>query len=530
MINQQQENEKGILGGAGLWVLVATILGSAIAFIDGTVVNVALPVLQEDLGATISQTQWIVEAYMLFLAALILVGGSLGDHFGRKRIYTIGIVIFALASAWAGLAPDANQLILARAVQGIGGALLTPGSLSIITAYFNESNRGQAIGIWSAFATLTTAGGPALGGWLVDNASWRWVFYINIPLAIIVLVILFWRVPESRDEEIGGELDWLGALLATLGLAGVTFGLVEASNLGLTSPIVIGSFFGGILALVAFIYVESRAKTPMMPLSVFRSPTFTGANLLTLFLYGALGGALFFYNFNFINLQGYTATQAGFAFLPFTIVLAVLSPWAGGLVARYGAKLPLVIGPLIVALAFYMLSLPGIGGNYLTTWLPGILVFSFGMAIVVAPLTTAVMGAVDVSHSGLASGVNNAFARTASLLAVAIFGLIAFFNFNTQVDTRLASSTLLPEAAQQIEVVREQFPTAVIGDEVDISGKEFAQEILDLAFLSSFRLMMYLGVGLSLLSSLVALILIEGKKPDAAPEPAEAETAAPLAG
>src|SRR5438270_3039344 len=308
---------------SGAWILAATILGSSMAFIDGTVVNVALPVLQRDLQATVSDVQWIVEAYSLFLAALILVGGSLGDHYGRRRIFAMGVVIFAVASVWCGLSPNTTSLIIARAVQGIGGALLVPGSLAIISASFDSKQRGRAIGTWSGFTAITSAVGPVMGGLLVQYASWRWVFFINVPLAVMVLIVLFWRVPASLNEALGehAKLDWWGAFLATLGLGGIVFGLIESNNLGLGSGQVLLSLAIGVAALIAFILVEARSKSPMLPLNLFQSRTFSGANVLTFLLYAALGASLFFLPFNLIRVQGYSPTAAGAANLPLLLLM-----------------------------------------------------------------------------------------------------------------------------------------------------------------------------------------------------------------
>src|SRR5215208_5546469 len=426
---------------SGPWILAATIIGSAMAFIDGTITNVALPQIQQRLGATAVDAQWIVEAYALFLAALILVGGSLGDHYGRKRIFSLGVALFAAASVWCGLAGSPEQLIVARAVQGVGGALLVPGSLAIISASFDESRRGRAIGTWSGFSGITAAIGPVLGGYLVDNVSWRAAFLINVPLAVIVLWIVFRHVPESRDPD-ARKLDIPGAVLATAGLGGVVFGLIESQSNGFGDPLVLVSLALGAGALVAFVLVERRVQEPMMPLTLFRSRNFSGANLLTLFLYAGLGGALYFLPFNLIQVHGYSATAAGSAFLPFVVLTFIMSRWAGGLVARYGAKLPLMIGPTVAAAGFLLFALPGTGGSYWTTFFPAVVVQGLGMALVIAPLTTTALNSVSGRHSGLASGVNNAVSRTASLLAIPVLGIFVFLTFSLVLDARVPALDL----------------------------------------------------------------------------------------
>ncbi|MDQ3911965.1 MAG: MFS transporter [Actinomycetota bacterium] len=495
---------------SGPWVLAATIIGSAMAFIDGTVVNVALPQIQTRLGATAVDAQWIVESYALFLAALILAGGSLGDHYGRKRVFSLGVVLFAAASVWCGLATSPEELIVARAVQGIGGAMLVPGSLAIISASFDEDRRGQAIGTWSGFSGITAALGPVLGGYLVQNVSWRAAFLINVPLALAVLFIVFRHVPESRDPD-ARRLDIPGAILATVSLGSVVFGLIDAQSSGFGDPLVLAALALGFLALLAFVVVEHRSREPMMPLSLFRSRNFSGANLLTLFLYAGLGGALYFFPFALIQVHGYSATAAGSAFLPFILITFVMSRWAGGLVDRYGAKLPLVIGPTIAAAGFILFALPGTGGSYWTTFFPAIVVQGFGMALVIAPLTTTAMNSVSGRHSGLASGVNNAVSRTASLLAIPILGLFVFAGFSATLDGRVAPLDLPQGAQQQLEAEKVDLGAAEVPEGLGGATAVAVERAIDEAFVAGFRIAMFVAAALALASAVAAGILIEGK-------------------
>ncbi len=494
---------------AAPWILTATILASSMAFIDSTSTNLALPALQQDLGATAIDLQWVVQAYALFLSSLILVGGALGDRLGRRRVFAGGIVLFTLASMWCGMAPSVAQLIVARAVQGIGAALLIPGSLAIISASFEEERRGRAIGTWSGFSALTTALGPVIGGWLVENVSWRWVFFMNVPLAVIVLLLLFLWVPESRDDEAPRGLDWWGAGLATVGLGGIVYGLTESSAFGYGSPLVWGALVVGVLSLGAFLLVEARTREPLMPLHLFRSRSFSGANLLTLLLYTALSGMLFFLPLNLIQVQGYTATTAGLALLPFVLIMFVLSRWAGGLINRYGARLPLMIGPTIVAVGFALLALPAIGGSYWLTFFPGILVLSLGMAISVAPLTTTVMSAVATRHAGVASGINNAVARTAGLLAIAVMGMIMIAAFGSSLDSRAAALDLAPEVRQELAAERTDLAGAQVPPGVSAETAAALEQAIKWAFVDGFRLIMLVAAGLALGSALSAAWLIE---------------------
>ncbi|MBD3881268.1 MFS transporter [Phormidium tenue FACHB-886] len=495
------------------WILAATILGSSMAMIDGSVVNVALPIMQAKLNATSSDVQWIVESYALFLAALILVGGSLGDHLGRRRIFAAGIALFALASAWCGLAPNVTQLILARAVQGIGGAMLVPGSLAIISASFERSQRGQAIGTWSGFTAITSALGPVLGGWLVENASWRWIFFINLPMAAIVLAIIFWHVPESRDASVKGKLDSWGALLVTLGLGSIVYGLIEASHLGLLHPAVLIAIAIGTAALVGFVQtegqLEAQHRSPMMPLSLFRSSTFSGANLLTLFLYAAMGGVIFFFPFNLVQVQGYSATAAGAAFLPLILLMFFLSRWSGGLVNRYGAKRPLTVGPVIAACGLALFAVPGVGGSYWTTFFPAILILGVGMAVSVAPLSIIVMAVVPAEQAGVASGINNAVARGAGLLSVAVLSLVVAGVFNRALDLQLAQLQIPTDLQQFLELERINLAAAAVPANLDAALQVQLKQAIAAAFVSGFRVANLIAAGLALLGAVVAQWMIQ---------------------
>lgn len=494
---------------SGKWVLAATILGSSMAFIDGTVTNVALPALQRDLNASVADVQWVVEAYLLFLAALLLVGGSLGDRFGRRRVFLIGVGLFAVASACCGFAGDIQQLIAARAMQGIGAALLVPGSLAIISSSFTSERRGRAIGTWSGFSAITAAIGPVLGGWLIDQFSWRAVFFINVPLAVLVIAISLWRVPESVGRT-KGRLDWAAALVIAVALGALVFALIESPRLGFLHTPVVAAFLISISCFVAFLFIESRARDAMVPLELFRSRTFTGANLLTLFLYAGLGGTLFFLPLNLIQVQQYTPTRAGAALLPFILIMFLFSRWSGGLLHRYGARVPLVLGPIIAAAGFLLFVLPNIGGSYWTTFFPALLVLGIGMVVTVAPLTTVVMDSVEQTRAGIASGINNAVSRTAGLLAVAVLGIVMVQSFNRALDARLTALNL-PQSTQT-SVVEQRSKLAGI----DLSGLEPTSRAsirgaIDASFVDGFRRVMFIGAALAFLGAIIAFALIQPK-------------------
>ena len=489
-------------------MLVATILGSSMAFIDSTVVNVALPALQSALNATVADVQWVIEAYSLLLAALLLVGGSLGDRYGRRHVFVIGVIIFGAASAWCGLASGIRSLITARAVQGFGAALLVPGSLAIISSSFREEDRGRAIGTWSGFSAITAAIGPVLGGWLIERLSWRAVFFVNLPLAIIVIVICYWRVPESSGNE-KGRLDWLGAIVIALGLGALVWGLIESARLGFAHPAIVAALVAGLILIVTFVFFERQSRHPMVPLELFRSRTFTGANLLTLLLYSALGGTLFFLPLNLIQVQHYSPTAAGGALLPFILIVFLLSRWAGGLVQKYGAKIPLIVGPAIAAIGFALFILPGVGGSYWKTFFLPMIVLGTGMAISVAPLTTTVMNSVAETRAGVASGINNAVSRVAGLLAIAVLGIVMLQEFNYTLDMKL--SDLPSSIRQSLDQQRAKLAAADLPQNIPLAVRAELREAIDYSFVAGFRAVMFAGAMLAAGGAICAWWLIKAE-------------------
>lgn len=406
----------------GRWVVLAAALGSGMAMLDGTVVNVALPSIGRDLGASLSALQWTVNAYLLTLAGLILLGGSLGDRYGRRRVFVIGVCWFAAASGLCAIAPTVGLLIAARALQGVGGALLTPGSLALLQASFHPDDRSAAVGAWSGLGGVATAVGPFLGGWLVSGPGWRWIFVINLPVAVLVAVLTLRHVPESRDEQATGRFDVPGAVLAALALGGVTYALTAAGN-KVTAAVWV-SAVAGLLLGAAFVAVERRSSQPMMPLELFDSRLFTVINLVTLGVYGALGGVFFFLQVQLQTVAGFDPLVAGVAFAPVTVLMLLLSARSGRLATRIGPRLQLTAGPLIAAGGVLLMLRIGPHASYWTDVLPAAVVFGVGLTALVAPLTATVLAAVDVHRAGIASGVNNAAARAAGLLAVAALPLL----------------------------------------------------------------------------------------------------------
>ena len=488
---------------------MVTILASSMAFIDSTALNVILPSLQRDLGAKGTDIFWILNAYLLMLAALILVGGALGDKWGRKKIFAMGIVLFMLSSVACGLSPTVYWLIVARAVQGIGGALMIPGSLSILSASFRHEEKGKVIGTWSAATTLVMVGGPLMGGALADAGLWRAIFYVNVPIGIVALWVLAKHVPETSDEETH-RLDYPGALSIVLALALFTFGLLEIPEIGWTWP-VYASLAGGAIALTGFIAIERRSRYPMVPLQLFRDKTFAGANLLTFFLYAALAATILFLLLNLVQIQGYTQLQAGMAMLPFTALMASLARWVGSLVDRYGPRWLLVTGPLLAAAGFGLLAEVGLTdgpGAFWTTFFPGIVVFAAGMTCTVVPLTTTVMGAVADRHAGVASGISNSMTRVASVFANAIIGVVAISFFTQSLSQSVDSLPLTLPARQAVMEQAIELGNAQVPASVTYEQQAAVRQAYREAFVATYRQIMWISAGLALLASGAALALV----------------------
>ena len=498
---------------------MAAVAASCMAFLDGSALNVALPALQRDLGASGVGVLWVLNGYLLVLAALLLEGGALGDRLGRKRVCMMGIALFAAASLGCGLAPSTGWLIAARLVQGVGGALLIPGSLALIAAGFPAEKRGQAIGTWSAATTLVTLGGPALGGWLADAGWWRAIFFLNLPLAAVALLVLTRKVPETHDETATGS-DLLGAVLVAIGLAALTFGLLQAPARGWGSPWAWGPALGGLAALLAFVGVEARGATPMLPLGLFTNRTFAGTNLLTLLLYGALTAALLFLSLNLVQVQGYSQLQAGLAFSPLAGLMAGLGRRAGRWADRHGPRPLLTAGPLVVAAGFGWLAHVGLThgpGAYWTTFFPGLLLFGLGMALTVVPLTTAVMTAVADHYAGTASGVNNAVSRTAGVLALAVLGALALSQFAGQLDRRTAALPLSAPARAALRAEAAKLGAAAVPAVVPGPERPVVRAAIRASFLATYQRLLWVCAGLAVGSAGLAFALVPARQPGGKP-------------
>jgi len=495
---------------AGKLILAATILASGMAFLDSSVVNIAIPTIQAKLNATITAIQWIVNGYTLMLCALILISGALGDRFGRKKIFLYGIILFICSSLLCSISQSINQLIIFRIIQGIGGAMMVPGSLSIINISFEEKTRGRAIGLWSGFAGGVAALGPLVGGWLVQYFGWPSIFYINIPLGIIAILLTLRFVPESRNDE-STRIDILGSFLIFLSLLGIAYGLISVPDFGWGSPLIIASLLIGVLSFICFIVIEKRSKEPLVPLSIFKSSLVVGANLATLFLYFALSGVIFFLVLNFQQIQHYPPVIAGLGMLPTILLITFLSGAGGSIADKIGPRIPMILGPLIVSLGMALLILPGIHANYFLQYLPGLILFGLGMSLVIAPLTKSAL-AVESKYSGAASGINNAVARVAGLLAVALLGLIVVTLFDGQLSYKIMHLQMSNTAKNQIMIQKDKLGGIEIPAKFDPQEKQKTQNTIDTSFIYGFRWAMGINALLAFSSAVISFFTIHNKK------------------
>jgi EmrB/QacA subfamily drug resistance transporter len=490
------------------WVLICAVLASTMAFVDESVVNVALPRMEADLHTSLSAMQWVINAYTLCMSALLLIGGAAGDRFGRRRIFMIGISMFAVASVACGLAPNPGALISARALQGVGAAFLIPCGLALISAVYDEKERGAAIGVWSGASAVAAGAGPILGGWIVDHASWRAIFLINPLLAIPALWIALRYLVESRETEIRGGLDWSGALTVFLGLGAIVYGLIAAAAVGWSDVSVSGTIVAGIVLLLIFLRIERRSAAPMMALGLFKSRQFSGVNLLTLLLYGALSGTFFFVPFLIIQVHGYSAAAAGAIFIPFAVILGALSKWSGRLMDRFGARWPLIIGPNIAAIALLLLALLSEDGRYFSFIVP-IVVLAFGMAITIAPLTTTVLNAVREEQTGVASGINNAAASVAGLLVIAVMGTVALRVLDLEIDAHLRRARPSAAVRQEVEAARGGFVMPHASAQLSPAERTSLHEISKASFAGTIHLMLLVMAALAFAGASVTVLMIE---------------------
>ncbi len=500
MVHYTTKNVEGKL------ILFATILASGMAFLDGTVVNIAIPAIQTKLNATISGIQWVVNGYLLMLSALILISGALGDRFGRKRIFLFGIGLFTVSSFLCSISHSIEQLALFRAIQGIGGAMMVPGSLSIINSSFDEKVRGRVIGLWSGLAGGVAALGPFVGGWLVQYFGWPAIFYINIPIGLLALFITFRFVPETKNND-ATRVDIVGSVLIFLSLLGIVYALISGTDIGWTNPRILLSLIGGIVLFVVFLIVQTKIKEPLVPLTIFKSPLVTGANIVTLFLYFALSGVIFFLVLNLQQVQHYSPIISGLGLLPTILLITFLSGPAGSLADKIGPRIPMIIGPFIVSIGMALLVLPGINANYFLGFLPGLILFGIGMSFVIAPLTKSALS-VENKYSGTASGVNNAVARIAGLLAVALLGAIVVFLFGIKLREQLYGSNMNSAAQQQILSQENKLGGIEMPANFDIQTKALGRSAVDESFVYAFRWAMSINAVLAFLSAVVAFFTI----------------------
>lgn len=501
---------------SGKWIMASTILASAMAFIDSTALNVVLPSLQQSLQAKATDLFWILNAYLLMLAALILLGGSLADKFGRKKIFMTGILVFLLSSVSCGFAPGVHFLIACRAIQGLGGALMIPGSLAIISSSFSDEEKGKAIGTWSAVTTLVTVGGPIIGGALADAGLWRCIFFINVPIGVASLLILQFRVKESRDEGADHTLDYPGAATTVAGLALLTFGFLRIPQTGLQNWQVYLSLGSGLLIIIAFIFIERNSKHPLMPLQLFSNKTFSGANLLTFFLYAGLSAGMLFLTLNMVQVQHYSQLQAGFTLLPFTILMILTARYAGSLADKHGPRLLLVLGPATAALGLLLLSFvkhTAGPSDYWTSFFPGILVFGLGMSFTVVPLTTTVMGSVPDHFSGTASGINNALSRIAGVFANAILGAFAILSFSGFLQNEMNRLPLAAKAKQMIVAEAVNLGNAKVPALVDEQNKALVRQSYTNGFVTAYAIIMRTCAALAFFGAMMSFLFIKVQSP-----------------
>lgn len=498
----------------GRWTMLSTILATSMAFIDGTALNVILPSLQQSLEATGVDLFWVLNSYLLMLAALIIVGGSLGDKLGRVKVFKFGILIFTLGSALCGLSQDILQLIIFRTIQGVGGAFMIPGSLSIISAVFVKEEKGKAIGTWSAATTIVTICGPVLGGALADIGLWRLIFFINIPFGLLSLWALHYKVPESKQEG-HSAIDWTGAVVLVLSLAALTFGFLEMPEWGYQHPIVVICLALGIILLFAFIVIEKRVSDPMVPLTMFSNKTFSGVNLLSFFLYAGMGAVMLFLSLNIIQVQGYSQFQAGLTFLPFSIIMVFAARKMGELTSKYGAKRFLIIGPAITGAGMVWFSFIGITDGpsaYWTTFFPPFLLFAIGIAITVVPLTTAVMSCVDDSKSGIASGINNSVTRISGTFMNAVLGAVAILIFGNYIQEALQTLSVSEDVVSMVMEEANKLGEAKASQTLTTDLQTAINNIYDLSFVGVYRMVCWISAALAFLSSAIALFMVESKK------------------